>query len=101
MARETKLTKDERRRQREQEPPEPLHDDATDPEADEPHHAISNPASEPNPTEFPDPYERRADPRDPGVADTATPRPPSTSDPHPPRNYDELKPVKGDNDLSR
>ena len=29
----------------------------------EPHHALTNPAENPDPTEWPDPYERRSDPR--------------------------------------
>ena len=29
----------------------------------EPHHTLNQPASEPDPTEFPDPYDRREDPR--------------------------------------
>ena len=116
MARDSK--REERERQREQGPPEPLHPDATDPKEEEPHHALANPASVPDPTEFPDPYERRPDPRGPepeeapGSATDAsepaaegeqekdpvkgTPRAPSTSEPPPPRNYDDLKPVKGD-----
>jgi hypothetical protein len=95
--------REERQRQRETEPPAPLDPNATDPTADEPHHALNNPADEPDPTEFPDPYERRPDPRGPEAdADredrddsAATPRPPSTSEPHPPRNYDDVKPEKG------
>jgi hypothetical protein len=87
----------------------PLRPDATDPRESEPHHSLANPAEEPDPTEYPDPYERQPDPRDPASLDTpafpaeagddasaATPRPPSTSEPPPPRNYDELKPEKGE-----
>jgi hypothetical protein len=101
-----------RQREREQEPAEPLRRDASDPRSKEPHHALANPASGPDETEFPDPYERRPDPRDPRTAATpaspedevdeetlaraANPRAPSTSEPHPPQSYDELKPVKGD-----
>ena len=57
----------------------------------EPHHELSNPVDEPDPTEYPDPYEKRPDPRGPegGRAEGG----PSTSEPHPPRN---LKSVKGD-----
>ena len=29
------------------------------------HHALNEPASEPDPTEWPDPYDKRPDPRDP------------------------------------
>jgi hypothetical protein len=57
----------------------------------EPHHALSNPANEPDPTEWPDPYERRDDPRDPPDPDAEPfgeePHAPtgaeSTSEPHP------------------
>ena len=58
---------------------------------EEPHHALSNPAEDPDPTEWPDPYERREDPRDPPDPDEEPfgeePHPPtgssSTSEPHP------------------
>src|SRR5688500_9859430 len=87
----------ERQKQRETEPPKPLHSDSTDPRADEPHHDLANPASSPDETEYPDPYERRPDPRGPDSADEEpNPKAPSTSEPPTPRNYDELKPVKGD-----
>jgi hypothetical protein len=57
----------------------------------EPHHALNNPADNPDPTEWPDPYERRDDPRDPRDPDGApfgeAPHPPtgavSTSEPNP------------------
>jgi hypothetical protein len=58
----------------------------------EPHHALSNPAQEPDPTEWPDPYEEREDPRypvdapgDPAAAREAHPQTgaETTSDPHP------------------
>jgi hypothetical protein len=56
-----------------------------------PHHALNNPVGEPDPTEWPDPYEQRDDPRDPPDPDGQPfgeePHPPtgsrSTSDPHP------------------
>ena len=56
-----------------------------------PHHALNTPVGEPDPTEWPDPYERREDPRDPpdpdGLPFGEEPHPPtgarSTSDPHP------------------
>ena len=57
----------------------------------EPHHTLNNPVGEPDETEWPDPYERRDDPRD----DAPAPRPPSTSEPHPPGSKDDLNPVKG------
>jgi hypothetical protein len=57
----------------------------------EPHHALTNPAEDPDPTEWPDPYERRPDPRDPADPDNepfgerAHPQTgsQSTSEPHP------------------
>src|SRR5947209_7572960 len=46
--------------------PEPPGRDPEDRSADpEPHHVLNNPAGTPDPTEWPDPYERRPDPRDP------------------------------------
>jgi hypothetical protein len=56
-----------------------------------PHHVLGNPVGEPDPTEWPDPYEKREDPRGPADLDGApsaeAPHPPtgsiSTSDPHP------------------
>ena len=72
--------------------PEPPGKDPGDRSHDrDPHHALNNPADEPDPTEWPDPYDRREDPRDPNEADAvlagdephtgtgAT----STSEPHP------------------
>lgn len=57
----------------------------------DPHHALNNPVGEPDPTEWPDPYEQREDPRDPtdpdGVPFGDQPHPSpgsmSTSEPHP------------------
>ena len=44
----------------------------------DPHHALNNPIDDPDETEWPDPYEKRPDPRgQPG------PGGPSTSEPHP------------------
>lgn len=59
--------------------PEPPGEDPGDRSQDrDPHHALNNPVDDPDPTEWPDPYERREDPRDgPG------PAAPSTSEPHP------------------
>lgn len=56
-----------------------------------PHHALNNPVGEPDPTEWPDPYEKREDPRDPPDPDGKPfgeePHSPtgarSTSEPHP------------------
>jgi hypothetical protein len=60
----------------------------------DPHHPLNNPVGEPDPTEYPDPYETRPDPRGPERKRALGG--PSTSEPHPPRDYDDLKPVKGD-----
>ena len=56
-----------------------------------PHHALNNPVGEPDPTEWPDPYDQREDPRDPPDPDGEPfgeePHAPtgsrSTSAPHP------------------
>ena len=63
-------------------------------EDDEPHHALNNPAKDPDETEWPDPYEKRKDPR----GDAPAPAPPSTSEPHPPSDREDLTPVKGDSE---
>jgi hypothetical protein len=49
-------------------------------ERENPHHALNNPADDPDPTEWPDPYDRREDPRDEDHPDAGSR---STSDPHP------------------
>jgi hypothetical protein len=57
----------------------------------DPHHALNNPVGEPDPTEWPDPYDTRPDPRDPADPDGQPfgedPHSPtgatSTSEPHP------------------
>src|SRR3954447_510384 len=49
---------------------------------DEPHHALNNPVGEPDPTEWPDPYDQREDPRGPDQGHTPTGAS-STSEPHP------------------
>jgi hypothetical protein len=57
----------------------------------EPHHALNNPATDPDPTEWPDPYDKRPDPRDPPDPDGqpfgdeahAPTGATSTSEPHP------------------
>jgi hypothetical protein len=61
----------------------------------DPHHVLNNPADDPDPTEWPDPYERRPDPRDPADpgAHTATGAT-STSEPHPQQDI-EAWPVEG------
>src|SRR5205807_4619660 len=69
--------------------PEPSGDDPGDRSQDpDPHHALNNPVGEPDPTEWPDPYERRPDPRFPDeAAEGEAPHTPggalSTSEPHP------------------
>ena len=53
----------------------------------DPHHALNTPVGEPDPTEWPDPYDQREDPRDPEDLGDALPHPQtgaqSTSAPHP------------------
>lgn len=57
----------------------------------DPHHALNHPASDPDETEWPDPYDKREDPRDPEDPDGQPfgeePHAPtgsqSTSEPHP------------------
>ena len=72
--------------------PEPTGEDPGDRSQDrDPHHALNNPVGEPDPTEWPDPYDAREDPRDPpdpdGAPFGAEPHPASgstsTSEPHP------------------
>jgi hypothetical protein len=51
-----------------------------------PHHALSNPAEDPDPTEWPDPYDKREDPLDEPDGEGgwhAEPGATSTSEPHP------------------
>jgi hypothetical protein len=49
----------------------------------DPHHALNNPIDDPDETEWPDPYEKRPDPRD-----VDGPGGPSTSEPHPSRDIE-------------
>jgi hypothetical protein len=68
--------------------PEPPGKDPGDRSKDpDPHHSLNTPVGEPDPTEWPDPYERRPDPRGPGNGAPDAPHPPtgstSTSEPHP------------------
>lgn len=78
------------------EPPPPEHPAGVAPDAGagrapDPHSPLNNPVGEPDPTEWPDPYERRPDPRDlPGGEEMVfgdEQHPPtgatSTSEPHP------------------
>lgn len=46
----------------------------------DPHHALNNPIADPDETEYPDPYDKREDPRDPVDPDGA----PFGEEPHPP-----------------
>jgi hypothetical protein len=72
--------------------PEPPGKDPGDISRDrDPHHVLNNPVGEPDPTEWPDPYDKREDPRDPPDPDgemfgeDAHPQTGSrsTSEPHP------------------
>jgi hypothetical protein len=70
--------------------PEPPGKDPGDRSRDpEPHHTLNSPAGRPDPTEWPDPYDGREDPRGPGDVEQVghEPHPPvgaeSTSDPNP------------------
>jgi hypothetical protein len=69
--------------------PEPPGKDPEDRSQDlEPHHQLGNPAHRPDPTEWPDPYDRRYDPRDPAPEESGEQVHPasgsqSTSEPHP------------------
>ena len=70
---------------------DPAERDECEEHGDRPHAALSNPAQDPDPTEWPDPYEKRDDPRDPPDPDGQPfgeePHPHSgsisTSEPHP------------------
>jgi hypothetical protein len=72
----------------------------------DPHHELNNPATDPDPTEWPDPYDKRPDPRDPAAGDepfgdeshTATGAT-STSEPHPDQDIEagQVKPEPRDN----
>jgi hypothetical protein len=86
-------TRRERQAEREEEAARPLRADAADSRNEDPHHDLNNPARDPDPTEYPDPYDKRPDPRGPESEDNAPG--PSTSEPPGPRNYDEVKPEKG------
>jgi hypothetical protein len=56
----------------------------TPPDDVDPHHELNNPATDPDPTEWPDPYDKRPDPRDPADPHAHTaPGALSTSEPHP------------------
>jgi hypothetical protein len=50
--------------------PEPAGKDPGDLSGErDPHHALNTPVGEPDPTEWPDPYDQREDPRDPQSPD--------------------------------
>lgn len=64
--------------------PEPPGRDPGDRSRDrDPHHALNTPVGAPDPTEWPDPYERRPDPRAPGEKRHPPTGSTSTSEPHP------------------
>jgi hypothetical protein len=70
--------------------PEPPGQDPGDRSHDaDPHHALNHPVGDPDPTEWPDPYDRRADPRAPQDIHGEEPEAhtdagaTSTSEPHP------------------
>ena len=87
--------------------PEPPGEDPGDRTRDQdPHHVLNNPATDPDPTEWPDPYDKRPDPRDPNVDDepfgdeSHTPTgATSSSEPHPDQDIEagEVKPPDRDN----
>jgi hypothetical protein len=53
--------------------PEPTGEDPGDRSGEEnPHHVLNNPVGQPDPTEWPDPYDQRPDPRDPVDPDGMT-----------------------------
>ena len=54
-----------------------------EPPPPDPHHPLNNPVGEPDPTEWPDPYDRRLDPRDPPGGEAPATGAQSTSEPHP------------------
>jgi hypothetical protein len=63
----------------------------------DPHHELNNPVGDPDPTEWPDPYDKREDPRDPDDPDRDygdEPHTPtgatSTSEPHPDQDPEAL-----------
>jgi hypothetical protein len=58
----------------------------------EPHHALNSPASDPDETEWPDPYDKREDPR--GPDGRPVPGAESTSEP-PPSQDPEAEPFEG------
>jgi hypothetical protein len=61
-------------------PPKPAAEPGNITGGKDPHHALNNPVDDPDLTEYPDPYEKREDPRDPVDPDGA----PFGEEPHPP-----------------
>jgi hypothetical protein len=67
--------------------PEPPGKDPGDISQDrEPHHVLNHPVTDPDPTEWPDPYDKREDPRDPGEKAHPPTNAASTSDPRHPQD---------------
>jgi hypothetical protein len=58
-------------------------------ERQDPHHPLNNPAEDPDPTEWPDPYDKREDPRDQEHPPTGSQ---STSLPHPDQDPEDEHP---------
>jgi hypothetical protein len=112
-AEKPKRAKDEEPKPPKAEPPKPLDRGSVAEPGDisgdeEPHHALNAPVGDPDPTEWPDPFEKRDDPRDPPDPDHepfgAEPHPQagaeSTSEPHPaedPEAGDRAKPPNREN----
>ncbi len=67
---------------------------ATAPTTPSPHHGLNNPVGEPDETEWPDPYDRREDPRAPGEQVHPPTGSESTSEPHPSKDP-EAEPWEG------
>jgi hypothetical protein len=61
-------------------PPNPAVEPGNISRDDEPHHALNNPVRDPDETEYPDPFDKREDPRDPVDPDGA----PFGEEPHSP-----------------
>jgi len=64
----------------------------------DPHHALNNPARDPDPTEWPDPYEKREDPRGPDAPPGAGTGWTSNSQPHPQQDPEVPEPRPPDRD---
>jgi hypothetical protein len=79
--------------------PEPPGKDPGDISGDQdPHHSLNNPVTDPDPTEWPDPYDKREDPRGPDAE--PIPGATSTSEPHPSQDIeagDRAEPPERDN----